>query len=142
MWPNLQIFWNCPPKNIPDQQKRVTFRKSQSLHPSIECQLIINLNSSHPTSTVWRPGLQYSIECQNCRSLLLTETGLILLALESDQECSNMECHFCRSLSLPQGRPILLALENNQECSNMECHYCRRLLLTETRPTLLALEKD
>ena len=27
--PNLQIFWNWPPKNIPDKQKRVAFRKSQ-----------------------------------------------------------------------------------------------------------------
>ena len=37
---NLQIFWNWPPKNIPDQQKRVAFRKSQknakSLHPIVQ----------------------------------------------------------------------------------------------------------
>ena len=33
-------FWNWPTKNIPDQQKRVAFRKSQksakSLHPTVD----------------------------------------------------------------------------------------------------------
>ena len=34
---NMLIFWNWPPKNVPDQQKRVAFQKPQksakSLHP-------------------------------------------------------------------------------------------------------------
>ena len=36
---NSQIFWNWPPKNIPDQQKPVAFQKSlksaKSLHPTV-----------------------------------------------------------------------------------------------------------
>ena len=38
-WPKLPIFWNWTPKNIPDQQKRVSFQKSKksakSLHATV-----------------------------------------------------------------------------------------------------------
>ena len=31
IWQNLPIFWNWPPKNISDQQKRVAFQKLQKV---------------------------------------------------------------------------------------------------------------
>ena len=39
---NLPIFWNLPPKNITDQQKRVAFQKSQKVlnHSTLLCMFI------------------------------------------------------------------------------------------------------
>ena len=55
---NLLIFWNWPPKNIPDQQKCVAFQKSQkstkSLHPTLQS---LNL----PSTSKERIGLLYSL---------------------------------------------------------------------------------
>ena len=44
VWLKLPIFWNWTPKNIPDWQKPVTFRKSRkntkSLHPTLELVMV------------------------------------------------------------------------------------------------------